>query len=73
MQFKRFWSILTALLVTAISPLCLGHPGHGTTDPTSPAHAAEPVHLLPVILLSGVVALGGFSILRRFLRARQRK
>jgi len=73
MQLKRLWSILTALFVGVISPLCFSHPGHGTTEPTSPAHAAEPVHLLPVVLLSGVIALGGFSILRRFKQARERK
>lgn len=73
MQLTRLWSVLTVLFVAAISPLSFGHPGHGTTEPTSPAHAAEPVHLLPVLLLSGVVALGGFSILRRFQQARERK
>lgn len=54
MQLKRLWSVLAAFLVAVISPLAFGHPGHGTTEPSSPAHAAEPVHLLPIVL--GVVA-----------------
>ena len=26
-----------------------GHPGHGTTDPDSIAHVAEPVHAGPIV------------------------
>ena len=73
MQHHNFRSVWAMLLVAAVSSSAWAHPGHGTTEPTSPAHAAEPVHLLPVILLAGVVALGGFSVVRRLQRIRERK
>ena len=73
MQHKRFWSVFTMLLVAAVGSPVWAHPGHGTIEPTSPAHAAEPVHLLPVLLLAGVVALGAFSVVRRYQQARERK
>ena len=73
MQHKRFRSVWATLLVAVLGSTAGAHPGHGTTEPTSPAHAAEPVHLLPVLLLAGVVALGGFSVVRRYQQARARK
>ena len=60
MQFKRLWSVLAAVLVAVTSPVAFGHPGHGTTEPSSPAHAAEPVHLLPIVL--GVIAATTVSV-----------
>ena len=73
MQHHNFRFVWATLLVAAVSSSAWAHPGHGTTEPTSPAHAAEPVHLLPVLLLAGVVALGGFSLLQRLQRVRERK
>ena len=73
MLHKRFWSVVATLLLTVLASPVWAHPGHGTTEPTSPAHAAEPVHLLPVVLLAVVLALGIFSVVRRFRQARERK
>ena len=73
MQHKKFSSIWATLFIAVIGSSVWAHPGHGTTEPTSPVHAAEPVHLLPVILLAGVVALGGFSVVRQLQRVRERK
>ena len=71
MQHKRL-GFFSAACVALASPL-FAHPGHGTTEPTSPLHAAEPVHLLPVLILATVVACGGFLVVRRFKLARERK
>ena len=38
------------------SPL-LAHPGHGTTDPASPAHLAEPVHAGPILAGAAAIAV----------------
>jgi uncharacterized membrane protein len=73
MQHKRLRSVWATLLVATVGSSVWAHPGHGTTEPTSSAHAAEPVHLLPALLLAGVVTLGGFSVVRRFQQARERK
>jgi hydrogenase/urease accessory protein HupE len=73
MQFKRLWSVLAMLCVAAAVSPAFGHPGHGTTEPESALHAAEPVHLLPLTMLAAVIALGGFSVVRRLKQARDRK
>ncbi len=52
------------------------HPGHGETDPSSPLHAAEPVHLLPVMLIAllvGGVILGLRQLTMKRSEARNRK
>ena len=64
MQFKRLWSVLAAALVAVTSPVAFGHPGHGTTEPSSPAHAAEPVHLLPIVLGVVATAVSVFAVRR---------
>ncbi len=64
MQLKRLWSVLAAFLVAVVSPVAFGHPGHGTTEPTSPAHAAEPVHLLPLVLFVVATAVGILAVRR---------
>ena len=73
MQHQRLWSVFAAMFVAAAGTPIWAHPGHGTTDPTSPAHAAESVHLLPLVLMAGVIVLGGFSVVRRYQQARERK
>ena len=73
MQFKRLGSILTTWLATAMTSQAFAHPGHGTTEPTSPLHAAEPVHLLPALMLTAVVAIGGMLMVRRLQKSRERK
>lgn len=73
MLHQRFTSVLATLLAVMRAAPVWAHPGHGTTDPTSPSHAAEPVHLLPVVLLAVAIALGGFSVVRRFQKVRERQ
>jgi len=72
MQLKRLWSVLAASLVAVISPVAYGHPGHGTTEPSSPAHAAEPVHLLPIVLCVVATAVSVYAV-RRVKLNRARK
>lgn len=64
MQFKRLWSVLAAFSMAVISPVAFGHPGHGTTEPSSPAHAAEPVHLLPIALCVVATAVSVYAVRR---------
>ena len=45
-----------------------GHPGHGTTDPDSIAHVAEPIHAGPIVatVIAGVVAsVVGWKVARK--------
>ncbi len=46
-------TMLMGMLVTGTSAgTVLAHPGHGVTDPETPAHyVLEPVHAIPVLLL----------------------
>lgn len=39
------------------------HPGHGVTDPETPAHyVVEPAHALPVLILIGAIALVAYRV-----------
>ena len=58
MQITR-WFFPMSVLLSAGS--AWAHPGHGTTDPTSVAHAAEPIHLLP--LICAAIAMSALSVL----------
>jgi NADH:ubiquinone oxidoreductase subunit 5 (subunit L)/multisubunit Na+/H+ antiporter MnhA subunit len=73
MQLKRLESVLTTWLAMAMTSQVFAHPGHGTTESTSPLHAAEPVHLLPALMLTAVVAIVGMFIARRLQQSRERK
>lgn len=78
MQHNKLWSALAALVIATWAAPVWSHPGHGTTEPTSVAHAAEPVHLLPVVLLAVVllavvIALGSFFLVQRLQQVRERK
>jgi len=73
MQLKRLWSFFASSFLTAWAPLAFAHPGHGTTDPTSPAHAAEPIHLLPLVVISVGLVVGGHAVARRLKLAREKK
>ena len=46
-------TMLMAMVIAATSAATvLAHPGHGVTDPETPAHyVLEPVHAIPVLLL----------------------
>jgi hypothetical protein len=58
MQITRWFFPMTVLLSAGPA---WAHPGHGTTDPTSVAHAAEPIHLLPIICAA--IAMSALSVL----------
>lgn len=69
---ERLWAVgICGLCTTTL----WAHPGHGETDPTSPLHAAEPIHLLPVAALA-IVACGMLLLARKLVvkrsSARQR-
>lgn len=54
-------SMLMAMVVAATSAATvLAHPGHGVTDPETPAHyVLEPVHAIPVLLLVAACVMVG--------------
>jgi hydrogenase/urease accessory protein HupE len=57
---------LTLALTTLAAAPLWAHPGHGTTDPQSPAHLAEPVHLAPIAaVILGVAILAARKWSRR--------
>lgn len=47
-----------------------GHPGHGTTDPDSIAHVAEPVHAGPIV---GLVVAAAVASAVTWKMARKRR
>lgn len=70
-NFLRFF--LMNLLVLAGYRCALAHPGHGTTEPTSVAHVAEPVHLLPILFAVVAVSLISMLAYRQFRQVRERQ
>ena len=58
-------------ITLALAPLtgpAWGHPGHGTTDPDSIAHVAEPVHAGPVVatvIAACVASAVGWKLARK--------
>lgn len=65
-QYVFSWSaIASALLPSAL----WAHPGHGTTDPQSAAHYAEPLHTGP-ILVAALCAVSAMVLLRRMRSAK---
>ena len=73
MQLQKFWSVLTTLSVSVMASQAFGHPGHGSTEPTSPLHAAEPVHLLPIVAIIVSAAFVSLCVVRRMVKARHLK
>lgn len=72
MQISR-WFFPLIIVLSAGSPAVLAHPGHGTTEPTSLTHVAEPVHLLPIVLAVLAISLIGVLSYRRFLKVREQQ
>ncbi|AMV17530.1 hypothetical protein VT03_06535 [Planctomyces sp. SH-PL14] len=60
-----------ALLLAAAGPLW-AHPGHGTTDPGSVAHIAEPVHCGAIFAAVAAVAVAGI-VVWSFRKARSQR
>ena len=55
-------TLVAAMLVCAAGN-AWAHPGHGVTDPDTPAHyVIEPVHVLPVLILIAASALVAYRI-----------
>jgi hypothetical protein len=55
--------ILTAAALMCVAGTAWAHPGHGVTDPDTPAHyVVEPLHAIPVLVLIGGVALALYRI-----------
>lgn len=72
MQIFR-WFFSTTFLLTAGAQSVLAHPGHGTTEPTTVAHLAEPVHMLPILLAVGATGLIGLLIFRQRRLSQQKQ
>ena len=58
-------SLLTLCTFALPVSTALAHPGHGSTDPHSALHLAEPLHLLAWLAPLAIAALAGFKLLRR--------
>ncbi|MCA9090297.1 MAG: hypothetical protein KDA90_16880 [Planctomycetaceae bacterium] len=62
---RRLVLSLIGLLVPAT--LALAHSGHGTTDPASVIHhVAEPVHILPAIIVGALLA--GIAVVLQWIK-----
>jgi hypothetical protein len=58
---------LAAAVMVYVAECAWAHPGHGMTDPETPAHyVIEPVHAVPVLILIAACALVAY--LARFGR-----
>jgi hypothetical protein len=58
-------SLLTVCAFALPVSTALAHPGHGSTDPHSALHLAEPLHVLAWLVPLAIAALVGFKLLRR--------
>ena len=55
--------LLAAAMLACAAGNAWAHPGHGVTDPETPAHyVIEPVHALPVLVLIAACALVAYRI-----------
>ncbi len=73
MLHKKYVSVLLSLSVGALASPVFGHPGHGATEPSSPWHAAEPVHLFPIMACVVAMALASCIAVRLWVRVRAPK
>ena len=57
---------LTVATLLCLAGVAWPHPGHGVTDPETPAHyVVEPVHAWPVLILVGTIALVTYRVRSR--------
>lgn len=57
---------LAAMALICATGNAWGHPGHGVTDPETPAHyVVEPVHALPLLMLIAACALAAYRVRSR--------
>lgn len=67
---QSFVPLLFGITLASVLPtgLAWGHPGHGTTDPDSVAHVAEPVHAGPIVatvIAASVASVAGWKLARK--------
>lgn len=75
MTLKSLWRIGAIAMCFGVQSVAFSHPGHGTTDPASPMHAAEPIHLAQVmyVICAAVAGIAIGRFVRRFQQQRSRR